>query len=81
MHSDPVELPSAESAGAPLADGAMPVELPALRAIVAEGQPATRVGLRAVLTSAGVAVGFAAYLLLRGRQLPTHVERTTQAEG
>jgi hypothetical protein len=28
----------------------------------------------------GVAVGFAAYLLLRGRQLPTHAERSTLPE-
>ena len=56
MHSDPVELTSAESAGALLADGAVPVGVPALRVIVAEGQLVTRVGLRTVLASAGVAV-------------------------
>jgi Terpene cyclase DEP1 len=41
-----------------------------------------RYGLWCILLGAipGVAVGFAAYLLLRGRQLPTHAERTTSPE-
>lgn len=41
-----------------------------------------RHGLWCIMLGAvpGIAVGFAAYLLLRGRQRVTHAERSTQAE-